>query len=400
MENTLLVAATLTSGFLVIYHHLCYPLILRWARQWQPAPVLEVPARHYASSDFDEDLPAITMLIPAYNEQRWIAHKIRNLAALDYPADRLRIIIACDGCSDNTAVLAAQTANEAECRHLSIEILNFKQNRGKVAIINEVVQHIETGLVALSDVSALVSIDALLIAAAHFEDHQLGVLNGRYKLLTPGSPGEAAYWRYQGNIKASEAALGSVLGAHGAFYLFRRSLFRPLAPDTINDDFILPMEIVAQGFRADYEERVNALELEQANDTMDRLRRRRIAAGNLQQLLRLKRMLLPRYGRLAFIFASGKGLRVLMPFLMIITLVGSLTLSSGHTLFALLAAAQLFAYTLAGWHIVFQPSRANRLGQTLAYLVNGHLAGLAGALNYTLGLEKGQWKRVDSNCSQ
>jgi len=350
--------------------------------------------RHYTPTNTDYELPTITIVIPAYNEQRWIADKIRNLSILDYPITRLNVIIVCDGCSDETVAIAARTIEENECQHLDIEIRDVKKNRGKVAVINDVMRDIESELVVLSDVSALVSVDALLIAAEHFKDPSIGVLNGHYRLLNPGSTGEAAYWQYQSHIKASEAALGSTLGAHGAFYLFRRSLFQPLAPDTINDDFILPMEIVAAGYRAEYVNSINALELETANDVQDHQRRRRIAAGNCQQLLRLKRLLLPNYGGVAFALASGKALRVLMPFLMIIAFIGSLLLSPEYPLFTFLTTFQLIVYLLASWHLLFRPKRANRLIEILAYIVGGHTAGLVGTLRYLFGLERGRWKRV------
>ena len=399
MYETLLILLTLTSIFLVIYHHLGYPLILRAVRRHHRAREDKIRSRRYSYGSNDHALPSISIVVPAFNEQQWIAEKIHNLAVLDYPPERLQVIIACDGCSDETPSIARQTAEGKECRHLSIEIREFKQNRGKVAVINEIVRDIESELIVLSDVSALVSVDALLIAAERFKDPGIGVLNSRYRLLNPGSAGEAAYWNYQSNLKASEAALGSTLGAHGAFYLFRRPLFQGLAPDTINDDFMLPMEIVAQGYRADHESRITALELEQADNNMDQRRRRRIAAGNLQQLLRLKRLLLPQHGGVAFSFASGKGLRVLMPFLLLTSLVGSLLLAGDHLLFAVIAAGQLFVYSLAAWQMIWQPTTTHRHIKTLAYLVSGHLAGLIGAIRYLLGLENGRWKRVQTGTS-
>ena len=236
MNDMIVVTLTLTSGILVIYHHLGYPLILRIVGRRRSDHEVKATERCYTPSTADNELPTITIMIPAYNEQQWIAEKIRNLAVLDYPASHLRVIIGCDGCSDDTATIAKQTANETECKHLAIDIHEFEHNRGKVAVINEMIRGIDSELVALSDASALVSVDALLLAAEHFKDASIGVLSSCYRLLNPGSTGEIAYWHYQRSIKTSEAVLGSTLGAHGAFYLFRRSLFRPLAADTINDD--------------------------------------------------------------------------------------------------------------------------------------------------------------------
>lgn len=258
---------------------------------------------------------------------------------------------------------------------------------------------ISSDLVALSDVSALISVDALLIAAEHFHDPNIGVLNSRYQLLNAGSTGEAAYWEYQCQLKTCEAALGSALGAHGAFYMFRRCLFEPLAADTINDDFILPMEFVAKGYRAEQDNRITALEMEQTDSSMDHLRRRRIAAGNLQQILRLKQLLLPRYRGVAFTFASGKGLRVLMPFLMIIAFIGSAVLVFEFTVFVFLIALEVCAYGIASGYICLQPERAHRYIKTLAYLVSGHAVSLTGCLRYLEGLERGRWKPVRASIS-
>ncbi len=397
MNEKLIIFLTLMSGLLVIYHHLGYPLVLRWIQKRRTSPAIKWRSRYYQPSGDDVTLPTVTMVIPAYNEKLYIAEKIRNLSILDYPSERLKVIIACDGCDDDTAAIATQTANEPECQHLTVEVRDFQHNRGKVAVINDVLREVESDLIALSDVSALVSTDALLIAAAHFQDPGIGVLSGDYRLLNPGSVGESLYWQYQSRIKASEAALGSTLGAHGAFYLFRRSLFSPLAADTINDDFILPMNIVAAGYRAEYENLILTLELEQADNSMDYHRRRRIAAGNCQQLLRLKSLMLPSHGGVAFAFISGKGLRVLMPFLMIIALIGSVMLASSFILFAILAVLQLLAYLLAGWQVLAQPKQSHRAIQILAYLISGHAAGLIGSLRYLSGLERGRWKRVKSN---
>lgn len=377
-----LIITALSSAAMIIYHHIGYPLILRWTHKQRPITTIAAYQRHYTCTLIDDALPTITILVPAYNEQQWIADKIRNLAMLDYPAHRFQVVIACDGCTDNTVAIAMKTTKEAECQHLRIKIINDSQNRGKVAVINHVMTHLTSELIALSDVSALISIDALLIAAERFKEPTIGVLNGHYRLLSPGSNGEAAYWHYQSKLKASEAALGSTLGAHGAFYLFRRTLFEPLATDTINDDFILPMQIVAAGYRAEYENSINALELEQADDSQDHHRRRRIAAGNFQQLLRLKKLLLPRYGGIAFAFISGKGLRVLMPFLMIATLICSLLLAFDYAFFLLLAITQVLAYLLAAWEIVYKPANSHKFRQILAYIVGGHMAGFIGTLNY------------------
>jgi cellulose synthase/poly-beta-1,6-N-acetylglucosamine synthase-like glycosyltransferase len=394
MLEIIIATVTLISGLLVVYHHALYPIMLRLLsekRKKMPgkATVLSADWAKYP-------LPSVTVILPAYNEQRWIAEKIRNLAVLDYPPSLLKVVIACDGCSDQTARVAQETIREPLCRQMNFTVMDYPDNRGKVALINERVQAADSDLIALTDVSALLSIDALKIAAEQFRDLEVGVVNSHYRLWRPGSTGEAVYWRYQSELKHREAALGSTLGTHGACYLFRRDLFEPLAADTINDDFVLPMGIVARGYRSVQEPRITALELEPTDELNDFKRRIRISAGNLQQLLRLKSLLHPRYGLVAFTFASGKGLRVIMPYLMLTALLGSLILAQDSFLFLMLAALQVGLYSLAAWAMTMGAGARNRVLKALGYLVSGHLAGLWGSLRYLLKLERGRWRRVAS----
>lgn len=393
MDNLMLIIVTLASVWLVVYHHLVYPLILKLLNK-AVSENRPVKQRHYCASNDDTQLPSITIVIPAYNEAQWIAEKIRNIAALDYPAEHLHVVIGFDGCTDQTFAIAQATAREPECVALNIKVVNFKKNRGKVAVLNSILATVECDLVALTDTSALISIDALLIAAERFKDPKIGVLNSHYHLLSPGSDGERAYWDYQSKIKLSEAALGSTLGAHGAFYLFRSELFEPLAEDTINDDFILPMKIVAAGYRADYEDNIHSLELEKASNAQDQQRRRRIAAGNIQQLIRLKQLLLPRYKGVAFSFISGKALRVIMPFLMIMSLLGCLVLAQNYMLFLVFSLLQLILYSLAGWQLLTKSKNSNKVSRLLGYLVGGHIAGLIGTVRYLLRLNHRAWNKI------
>lgn len=409
MIQSSLIIITLFCGFLVVYHHIGYPLLLTFlakkrVQQQDPKQVfkkevdtiIKLSERQYKTSNLDKNYPSITLVMPAYNEARWIAEKIRNLATLDYPKGALKVVIGCDGCTDKTYEIAIATANETELVELNLSIINFPINRGKVALLNDLLSGINSDLIVLTDTSALLSIDALLIAVEHFKDPKVGVLNGHYRLVSAGSKAEQAYWNYQSKIKASEAALGATLGAHGAFYVFRGELFTPLAADTINDDFILPMTIVAAGYRADYEPDINALELEKTEADQDSQRRRRIGAGNLQQLIRLKSMLLPRYKGVSFTFLSGKALRVLMPILMIMSLLGCLLLAPTYLFFTVLSALQVSAYIAAIYAMLVPSQYSPQVCNVLAYLVNGHFASFIGALRYLLRLDKNRWTKINN----
>ncbi|GLQ75619.1 glycosyltransferase family 2 protein [Vibrio penaeicida] len=387
-----LISTTVICIFLVVYHHVGYPLFLSIiAKRVKPAEFLS-QQRCFRAEHADIDLPTVTLIIPAYNEQDWIAEKIRNVCCLDYPPSQLKVWIACDGCTDQTAEIAFNTIQEAICEEVHIEIFDFQINQGKVAMVNKMVEKADSDIVALSDVSSLISCDALLIAAKHFESPSVGVVNPKYQIIS-GDHAEQQYWHYQGAIKQSECLLGSVLGAHGAFYMFRRELFEELEFDTINDDFIIPMRIVKRGYKGVYEPQMMALELEQVSMQQDFKRRLRISAGNLQQTLRLFAMLNPKHKGVAFAFFSGKGLRVTMPYLMMFALAGSILLSE-HPLFMTAAALQIAGYTIALFACLLPRVFTYKHFKTLAYVISGHVASFIGGMRYLLGLEKGQWERI------
>ncbi len=393
--NIFLIILTSISIFAVVYHHALYPLILRWLSNRHPQQDIEIEPRNFEQSSQDKTLPTITMIIPAYNEEEWIADKIRNVACIDYPSDKLMIIIACDGCTDGTVAIAQNTIQEPICEDVHIEVLPFEKNKGKIAMLNDLIPKYNKScdIMALSDVSALLSYDALLIGAKYFEEPTIGVVNPTYCLLDPSSEGEKKYWEYQTKIKQQEAALGSSLGSHGAFYLFRSELFTPLEKDTINDDFILPMRIVQEGYQAIYEPKIRALELEHVEAGQDFSRRLRISSGNLQQLLRLFSLFNPKYKGTAFTFFSGKGLRFTMPYFMIIAYIGSILLLS-NPVFMALFIGQTIGYSFGLMGILLPSIFSNKYCQTLSYLIVGHTANLLGGLNYCFNKPKSSWTRV------
>ncbi|ABU71182.1 glycosyltransferase family 2 protein [Vibrio campbellii] len=385
------------SALLIIYHHVGYPLVLNWlsARRKQRQTSKNIgKERCYKASKADCTLPTMTVIVPAYNEEQWIAEKIRNLASLDYPRDKLTIIVACDGCTDNTVEIAQGTIQEAICADTLFIVHDHKNNRGKVNLINTEMENVTSEITALSDVSALVSCDSLLLASQHYQNEKVGVVNATYQIMSSQNQGEAAYWRYQSKVKFKESLIGSTIGSHGAFYTFRTSLFAPLEPEIINDDFILPMRIVLQGYASVYEPKMLAIELEESSDDSDFKRRLRISAGNMQQFLKLKRLLLPRYRGTAFAFLSGKVLRLATPYLMIMCLTSSILLIE-HPTFQLLLTGQLAVYLVAFITYLIPAFNLFKPFKLINYMVVGHIANFAGGLRYLLGMENGRWKRVN-----
>ncbi|GAD89333.1 hypothetical protein VHA01S_019_00100 [Vibrio halioticoli NBRC 102217] len=381
--HMLLSTVFITASLLIIYHHAGYPLLLKWWTKQTSQQSSPTSQRHFKPCQQDSNRPTVTFVIPAYNEQAWIADKIRNTAALDYPKQKLVVKIICDGCTDNTFEVATATIQEAICADTLFEVIEHKQNRGKVAIINEVVPNISSDLTVLSDVTSLVSIDALLVAETHFNNQKVGVVNGSYLLFNSGSDGEQKYWQYQSQLKAAEANLATSIGSHGAFYIFRSHLFQPLASNSINDDFILPMQIVEKGYLADYDVDVIATEMQPTSLKDDFARRVRISAGNMQQAIALFGLFHPKFKNIAFAFFSGKGLRLLTPYLIFITLISSAILQQYAVFqFAFYAQIAIFTTSIMCWLL---PSLTNiKLLGLIHYLCMGHTANFIGGVRYLI----------------
>lgn len=391
--NSLLFISWSLLTFVIIYHHVLYSFVLSfWAKHKS-----KENKTYQGAATTRKDFPFISVVVPCFNEAAVIAEKMRNFAFIDYPTDRFKVVLVNDGSTDATAAIIAHTKKETSLVGMQFEVINAERNVGKVVSLNRTLDRINQGLVVLSDTSALISIDAFQRLANHFDDQNIGVVCGTYDFLNPGSAGEQKYWHYQTAIKTKESQTGSTLGAHGALYAFRAEQFVPLAMDTINDDFILPMTIVSKGQRCIYDTDIIAVELEQASDTQDHNRRRRIAAGNLQQALRLVSMLHPKHGAVAFNFASGKFLRAFMPFILITYFLVSGLLSGTHFLFSLAFASQALVYgvsLLRHWSPTLPWPKAVNL---VYYLVSGYAANLFGSVHYLVQPEHYKnWGRAES----
>lgn len=353
------------------YHHVAYPTAMAVLGR-----SVTMPKR------LPREAPSMEILMPAYNEAACIERKIDALAALDYPRDCLRVVVACDGCADDTADRARRAAK----RHpgLRIDVQEFDINRGKTAVLNGLIRSAVAEIIVFSDVSAIPEPDALHRLAAWFVDPNVGAVGGGYSLPRDAGRGETLYWRYQSAIKRGESRLAGLVGAHGAFYAARRRCLTAVPRDTINDDFIIPMRIAADGWRTIYDPDIRVHEIEHVDQAADSRRRRRIGAGNFQQLMRLARPV-ARSGQLGLVFAflSGKGLRVAMGPLMI---VGALCLA---------AVASSSIAAAAGVALLLLASAAPGPGR---YAVNGHLQSMIGAVEYLAGKHRA-WGRVSRSSS-
>jgi biofilm PGA synthesis N-glycosyltransferase PgaC len=320
------------SAFLTVYPYLVYPALLVVLRRVMPRPPRKASIE-----------PTVSLLVAAYNEEDVIAAKIENSLALDYPVERLETVVASDGSSDATNAIAARYADGKRVR-----LVAFPANRGKLAALNDVIPQLSGEIVVFSDASSMLTPESIRVLVRSFADPAVGAVSGSYLVLNPARAAlgkqEDFYWRFETALKAAEGELSSTLGAHGALYAIRRDLYPFPERGVINDDFVIPLRIVARGYRAVYEP--DAVAVEEAHEMEGFRRRVRITSGNIQQLSELPRLLLPLRAVPLFFFISHKAMRLLVPPAMIACFIANLFLLHSP-LYRVLFAGQVAFYSLA-----------------------------------------------------
>jgi cellulose synthase/poly-beta-1,6-N-acetylglucosamine synthase-like glycosyltransferase len=386
------------------YHHLGYPALL------VSCACLKRRLANPDVSVAETTPPTVTVLVPAHNEAMVITRKVGNLLETRYPPGKLAIILALDGCTDDTRELAVAAARSSEpasadptasihspsVAACALSIVAYERNIGKIAILNREIARIQSEIVVLSDASAILQADGISRAVRHFADPSVGVVAVAYELVRAGSQGEKVYTDYLTAIRGNEAELDSPLGCHGACYLFRRDLWAPLPADTINDDFVLPLRIIARGYRGIYDMSVVARELETTTRPQEFRRRVRIGAGNMQQSVRLIGLLDPRRPWLAFMFVCGKGLRPFMPFVGALAILCALGMLGSFKYQALAVAGLAIAIFVVGR---LAREGRSRLAAYLTYAMEGYAASLWGSIKFLIGRGVPAWQGAGTSAS-
>jgi cellulose synthase/poly-beta-1,6-N-acetylglucosamine synthase-like glycosyltransferase len=315
-----------------VYAYFGYPIVLLLLRLIVHRPVKKTPVE-----------PRVSFVIPAYNEEKVIEQKIRNTMALDYPADRLEIVVASDGSKDDTVGIARQFEDGKRVR-----VFAYPVNRGKVTALNETVPQLTGEIVVLSDAAAILNRDAVRKLVENFADPRIGAATGRYTVVKADEASmgksEDFYWKYETYLKIQESQIASTLGGHGHLQAIRKELYPFPPPGTINDDYVIPVSVLSKGYRAVFEP--EAIGWEEAHEMAGFGRRVRIMAGNMQQLREIKGLLWPLRPLPLFFFLSHKASRLVVPFAMVAALVAN-ALLLGSPFYAVLFCLQAVFYAMA-----------------------------------------------------
>jgi cellulose synthase/poly-beta-1,6-N-acetylglucosamine synthase-like glycosyltransferase len=379
---------------LVAFSYIGYPLVLvLWDAVREAFGILRFvggSSDRRAPRGDEETWPTITLAFSAFDEESCIREKIENCLALDYPADRLEILVGCDGCTDRTAEIARASGGAR------VRVHELTPRAGKATVLSRIVPSASGDVVVLTDANVMLERDALRALARRFRDPEVGAVVGRLRLVDPAGAEveEGIYWRYETFLKYHEGKHGVVLGANGGIYAIRRLLFSPLRPDTITDDFVIPLRIAVRGWKVPFAPDAVARE-EAAGDARKEFgRRARIGAGNWQALARVPDLLDPRTGFLFFAFVSHKLLRWATPFLLAFALAANfhLAASPGAWLYRGILAAQLAFYALALAGRL--GARASRAAANAHYFVAMNAALAVGLWRFVRGTQRAAWQRT------
>lgn len=393
------------SVAIVGYVYVGYPLLLRvWARV-HPRPYDGAQNGHDADSDADVNRASgphaalrspqcgVSIVIAARNEASRLPARIDNLLSLDFPASRRQIIAVSDGSTDDTRDVLARYGR-------LVETVTMPPG-GKALSLNAGVARARHEIVVFADARQVFAADALRELVAPFADPSVGAVTGellldcesalfsnrratadrrhghvsqlravamdrrgrvdrRRTILSGIADGVGVYWRYEKQLRRLESTAGSTLGATGAIYAMRRSLWQPLPADTILDDVLTPMRVVMAGYRVVFNERARAFDRAAVDADAESRRKVRTLAGNYQILWLEPRLLLPWRNPVWVQYVSHKLGRLAVPYAIIAIFCANIPLAGTHLFYKVTLACQVLFYLLAGYGAVLElTSRMN-----------------------------------------
>lgn len=363
-----------SSGILFAYAG--YPLLMAFlARRKTPSVIPEI-----------QEWPTVSVVVVIYNEAGRIRQRLENLAASDYPADRLEFVVVSDGSTDQSADEVAKLG-DSRARWLP------QPNRaGKASGLNAGVAAASGEIIVFADARQTFAPNTIrdLVRALHAPD--VDAVSGELE-IAPSAEGIGqgidAYWRLERFLRKSEAIVDSCIGCTGAVYAIRRARFTPLPADTILDDVVIPMQIAVRGSRVGFCPQAKAFDPQSLAPEVEARRKRRTLAGNFQMLFRYPAWLLPWKNRLWWQLIAHKYLRIIAPVLLIAAFVANLFLLA-HPFYQLTAVLQCAFYGLAvAGHFV-----KSRIFSIPAGFVFLNVSVARAFFDYASGKSTGAWSKA------
>jgi cellulose synthase/poly-beta-1,6-N-acetylglucosamine synthase-like glycosyltransferase len=370
---------------IVVYAYLGYPAII-WGLGYVSTRPLPVGAL----------IPTITVLIAAHNEERQIADKIENCLALTYPPERLDLIVVSDGSTDRTVEIAGEYATRFPNR---IAVVSIPARRGKANALNVGAALASGEILLLADVRQRFDLMVARMLARNFAASEVGAVSGELILLEEGATecqdGLGLYWRYEKALRKAESRFASTIGYTGAIAAVRRSLFTGLPEETLVEDLVMPLRLIARGYRVIFEPAARAIDQVSRTAGHEFPRKVRTLAGVLQTLFHLRQFVGPLGFQAWWQFTSHKVLRLVVPYALIVALLTSALMTG--PLYRAALIAQLFAYGLGVIGLLSsRRSRWRRLTSPPSTFLMLNLAVVISTLWYLAGRRLELWQKASS----
>lgn len=343
-----------------------------WVRaQWRPRPALRGAGE-----------PPVSVVMVVRNEEAVLAGKLRNLLELDYPAERLQIVVVSDGSTDGTEAILREHARNPRVHAVLNQLAG-----GKAQGLNDGMQVATGDVVVFTDARQQIERGAIRLLMENFVDPEVGAVSGELMLGDPASGetgrGMGLYWRIEKHVRELESCTGSVVGATGALYAVRRELVVEVPANTILDDVFIPMNVAKQGLRVLFDGRARAWDRPDLGAQREFRRKVRTLTGNYQ-LLQLAPWLLRGENPLRFEFISHKLMRLVVPLALAVALISSAFASGPFCRAAFWLQIGFYALALLGWSgwKLGPVSRPGEVAYTFAAL---NVAAVVAFLNFATG---------------
>ena len=336
--------------------------------------------------------PFVSVIVPARNEERSIAGKLENLLALDYPSEKLEILVGNDASTDGTAALVRGFENPA------IHLIDCQTRQGKSAMQNLLVERAQGEILAFTDADCLLPSSALRRIVENMGDPRVGLATNCAVITneqeTAIAKNEGLYWRYEAWLRRQESDRGLLAMASGSLFAMRRNLWRPLDP-SLGDDFVLPLGVARAGYRNVLETRISARTTLGQSRPHSMLRMKmRIISKDFRGLLKNADCLNPfKSGRVAIALWSHKLLRWAIPYFMLAAFVANLFLLR-DPVYLFLFAVQILFYGLSIAGLLLESYEIHFPLSVISSLCLVNFAALLGTLHCFSRRTAGQWETV------
>lgn len=326
--------------FILFYAYAGYFLLLKFISFFRSRPVQK-----------GEYLSKATLLIPVYNGEKIIRNKLENCLKLNYPQDKLRIVVISDSSTDRTDEIVRAFVNQG------VKLISLEKRGGKTRALNSALKDVQTELVFFTDASTLLGEDSLRNITKNFSDPNIGCVSGEDRSISSPSEknesGEGFYVGLEMKLRRLESQIGNLTGVSGCLYAIRKELVNEIPKDFI-DDFYLPLQVVKKGKRVISEPEAIAYVSKVASFKEEFRRRRRTTLGGLEVFFSEFSLLNPfKYGIFSLELLSHKLLRWLTPFLLLLLFLTNIFLLGTHVIFKLTFLFELITILIALIHWLF-----------------------------------------------